>query len=263
MPLHMPSAFRLISRRKKRALRKIDLLRAPSGPNRIERCLACPQRADQLFCGLPPSALQRLAAISSHSTYPKGATLFVEGEEPRGIYILCSGRAKLSTTSIDGKTLITRISEAGDVLGLPATVSGKPYELTADVLEPTEASFILRADFIEFLRAHAEVGVRASEQLAEIYQAAIAEMRTIGVGHSATEKLAQLLLDLVADAEQAAGDITVTLTFTHEEIAQLIGTSRETVTRLLGAFKRRNLAVLKGATLIIRDKDALKRLAGD
>ncbi|HKQ88158.1 MAG TPA: Crp/Fnr family transcriptional regulator [Candidatus Acidoferrales bacterium] len=207
--------------------------------------------------------MQHLAAITSTSSYPKGATLFVEGEEPRGIFVLCGGRAKLSTTSMDGKTLITRISEAGDVLGLPAAVSGKPYELTADVLEPTQANFISRSDFLRFLAENGEVGVRVAQQLAEIYQAAIAEMRTIGVGHSATEKLARLLLDLVADAAQEKGEIKIALTFTHEEIAQIIGTSRETVTRLLSAFKKKDFVYLKGSTLIIRNKPGLEKLTGD
>lgn len=164
---------------------------------------------------------------------------------------------------MDGKTLITRISEAGDVLGLPAAVSGKPYELTADVLEPTQANFISRSDFLRFLAENGEVGVRVAQQLAEIYQAAIAEMRTIGVGHSATEKLARLLLDLVADAAQEKGEIKIALTFTHEEIAQIIGTSRETVTRLLSAFKKKDFVYLKGSTLIIRNKPGLEKLTGD
>ncbi len=229
----------------------------------IESCLTCPYRTEQIFCNLPPSALQRLATITSPSTYPKGATLFTEGEEPRGVFIICQGRAKLSTTSIDGKTLITRIAEPGDVLGLPGTVSGKPYELRADILEPTQANFISRTDFLKFLEENGEVGVRVASQLAEIYQAAIAEMRTIGVGHSATEKLARLLLDLVADADRGAGEIKIALTFTHEEIAQIIGTSRETVTRLLSTFKKKDLVYLKGSTLIVRNKAGLEKLTGD
>jgi CRP/FNR family transcriptional regulator, cyclic AMP receptor protein len=264
MASNMPSAFRLISCRKDRgAHRGGDSSRAPYGLKIIESCIACPYRKEEIFCNLSPSALQHLATITSPSTYPKGATLFIEGEEPRGIFILCQGRAKLSTTSIDGKTLITRIAEAGDVLGLPGTVSGKPYELRAEILEPTQANFISRTDFLKFLAENGGIGVRVAQQLAEIYQAAIAEMRTIGVGHSATEKLARLLLDLVADADRGPGEIKIALTFTHEEIAQIIGTSRETVTRLLSVFRKKDLVYLKGSTLIVRNKAGLARLTGD
>jgi CRP/FNR family cyclic AMP-dependent transcriptional regulator len=120
-------------------------MRAPYGLEIIESCLSCPHREDRLFCNLSPPAVERLAAITSAAAYPKGATLFVEGQSPRGVFILCSGKVKLSTSSADGRSLILRISESGEVLGLPATVTGKPYELTADVIEPTQANFISRS----------------------------------------------------------------------------------------------------------------------
>ncbi len=137
----MPSGFRFVSRRKGSKLRGGEVMRAPYGLEIIESCLSCPHREDRLFCNLPPLAVQRLAAISSAAVYPKGATLFVEGQSPRGVFILCSGKVKLSTSSADGRSLILRISESGEVLGLPATVTGKPYELTTAVIEPNREKF--------------------------------------------------------------------------------------------------------------------------
>jgi CRP/FNR family transcriptional regulator len=235
-------------------------MRAPYGLEIIESCLSCPHREDRLFCNLPPVAVQRLAAITSASSYPKGATLFVEGQPPRGVFILCSGRVKLSTSSADGRTLILRIAEAGEVLGLPATVTDKPYELMAEVIEPTQANFISRQDFLNFLREHGEVGLRVAQQLGETYHSAIAEMRTIGLSHSVAEKLARFLLDLTADHDDSKGEVKLTLTLTHEEIAQMIGASRETVTRLFGDFKKKQLLQVKGSTLIIKDKAGLESL---
>src|ERR1700747_336157 len=155
----MPSGVRVVSRIRGGILRGGDLMRAPYGLEIIENCLACPHREDRLFCNLPPAGMQKLAAITSASSYPKGATLFVEGQLPRGVFILCSGRVKLSTTSADGKTLIVRIADPGEVLGLPATVTEKPYELTAEVIEPTQANFIPRQEFLSFLREHGEGGL--------------------------------------------------------------------------------------------------------
>src|SRR5215469_2706856 len=109
-------------------------VRTPYGLQIIENCLACPHREEHLFCNLPEPSVRALAAITSSAAYPKGATLFVEGQLARGVFILCSGRVKLSTSSADGKTLILRISEPGEVLGLPASVTGTCYELTADVI---------------------------------------------------------------------------------------------------------------------------------
>src|SRR6266478_5488628 len=126
--MHMPSGFRFVSRKEGVILPSGESMRAPYGLEIIESCLSCPHREERLFCNLTPPAVQKLAAITSAAAYPKGAILFVEGQSPRGVFILCSGRVKLSTSSADGRTLILRISEPGDVLGLSATVTGKPYE---------------------------------------------------------------------------------------------------------------------------------------
>jgi CRP/FNR family cyclic AMP-dependent transcriptional regulator len=260
----MAIGFRIVPRKQegKGILRPGDPMRAPYGLEIIESCLACPHREDRLFCNLSGSALQTLARITSPASYPKGATLYVEGQAPRGVFVLCSGRVKLSTTSADGRTLIMRIGESGDVLGMPATVTGKPYELTADVLEPTQANFIHRQDFLSFLRDHGEAALRVAQQLGEIYHSAVSEMRNIGLSHSVVEKLARFILDLSPLQDEGKGDIRVTLTLTHEEIAQMIGASRETVTRLFTNFKKKQLLQVKGSTLIIKNKAALQSLLG-
>src|SRR5437660_12587456 len=92
-----------------------------------------------IFLGdLPRKSLQELDRIKFANAFPAGAVLFVEGQSPRGIYVICSGRVKLTATSREGKTLILRIAEAGEVLGLHGTVSGKPYELSAETLQPCQ-----------------------------------------------------------------------------------------------------------------------------
>ena len=118
----------------------------------IESCLTCKMRADRIFCDLPTSALQSFESIKYATAYPKGAVLFVEGQSPRGIFVLCKGRVKLSICATDGKTLILKIAEPGEVLGLSATVSGKPYELTAETIDPCQVNFVKREDFLRFLK---------------------------------------------------------------------------------------------------------------
>lgn len=235
-------------------------VRAPYGLEIVESCLACPFRKERLFCNMAPPAVQRLAAITAPSTYPKGATLFVEGQEPRGVFILCSGKVKLSTSSADGKTLILRISDPGEVLGLAGTVCGRSYHATATVLEPAQADFIAKADFLNFLGEFGEAALRVSQQMGENYHLALAEMKTIGLSHSATEKLARFVLEWCAEHDSGNGQVRANLTLTHEEIAQIIGASRETVTRLLSEFRRKQLLQIKGHTLIIRDKAGLQHL---
>ncbi len=232
-------------------------MRAPYGLNIIDNCLTCPVREEHLFCNLPSEALQKLNEIKSTAVYPKSAMLFIEGQQPRGVFVLCTGKVKLSTSSKEGKTIITKLSDAGDVLGLNATVSNRPYEVTAEMVEPGQANFIPRDSFLQFLREHGEVAVRVAEQLSRNYYTAYEEIKTLGLTTSPGEKFAKLLLSWSSDSKEGAN---VRVTLTHEEIAEMIGTTRETVSRLFAEFKKKQLVQLKGSMLLIRDRPALERM---
>lgn len=235
---------------------------SPYGLDIIEDCLSCKMRAEHIFCDLPPTALNSFEAIKYATAYPKGAVLFVEGQAPRGIFVLCKGRVKLSICSTEGKTLILKIAEPGEVLGLSATVSGKTYELTAETIDPCQVNFVKREDFLRFLKDHADACFRVAEQLSDKYNTACREIRSLGLSHSAAEKLAKLLLEWSSrSGESNKQEPRVRLSLTHEEIAQMIGTSRETVTRLFAELKKRQIVVARGATLVIRNKAALRALA--
>ena len=88
-------------------------MKTPYGLQIIESCLTCPLEKDRIFCDLSKPVLARLDEISSSATYPKDAILFVEGQEPRGVFIICNGRVKLSAGSADGRSIIVRIAEPG------------------------------------------------------------------------------------------------------------------------------------------------------
>lgn len=84
----------------------------------------------------------------------------------------------------------------------------------------------------------------------------------LGLSHSVSEKLAPLLLEWASDGERTNDGIRIKVSLTHEEIAQLIGTSGETVTRVLGEFCDQQIAQLLGSTLLIRHKPRLEKLIG-
>ena len=167
----------------------------------------------------------------------------------------------MSNCSFDGKVLITRISEAGELLGLSSTISNKPYMVTAETLVPCQIDYIKREDFLRFLAENNTACIRVAEHLSNNYHSAYEQVRSLGLSHSTGEKLAKLILEWCArSGKQSERGISLKLTLTHEEIAQLIGASRETVTRLLGDFKAQEVIYLKGSTLIIRDKGALEAM---
>jgi CRP/FNR family transcriptional regulator, cyclic AMP receptor protein len=235
-------------------------MRAPYGLNILDNCLTCAVREEHLFCNLSVLAAQRLNEIKSTAVYPKGATLFIEGQQPRGVFVLCTGKVKLSTSSREGKTIITKLSEAGDVLGLNAVISNHPYEVSAEMMEPGQANFISRDSLLQFLKDYGEVALRVAEQLSRNYYTAYEEIRTLGLATSPSEKFAKLLLSWSSKAAQGDGAAQMKLTLTHEEIAEIIGTTRETVSRLFSEFKKKQLLQLKGSTLVIRNRPALEKI---
>ncbi len=235
-------------------------MRAPYGLTILDNCVICPVREEHLFCNLPPPAVKRLNEIKSTAIYPKSTMLFIEGQQPRGVFVLCTGKAKLSTSSSEGKTIITKISEPGDVLGLNATISNHPYEVTAEMIEPGQANFITRDALLQFLREYGEVALRVAAQLSRNYYTAYEEIRTLGLASSPAEKFAKLLLSWEAGKPGANGAFQIKLTLTHEEIAEMIGTTRETVSRLFSDFKKKQLLQLKGSTLVVRNKPALEKM---
>jgi CRP/FNR family transcriptional regulator, cyclic AMP receptor protein len=234
---------------------------SPYGMEIVESCLTCKLRADRIFCNMPAPALQTFEKIKSATAYPPGAVLFVEGQLPRGIFVLCQGSAKLSINSPGGKTMIVKLAEPGEMLGLSATMSGKPYEVTAQTIDPCQVNFIKRDDFLKFLKDDVEVCFRVAEQLGEKYHNACKEVRLLGLSHSAAEKLATLLLEWNSRHGDAKPEPRLTLRLTHEEIAQMIGTSRETVTRLFADLKKQQIVQTKGSTLVIRNTEALHEIA--
>ena len=229
----------------------------------LDSCLTCKVRESSFFCHLPRVALQKFDKLKSVATYPKGAFLFMEGQICRGVFVLCQGRVKLFASSSEGKNVILRVAHPGEVLGLSAAVAGRPYLATAKTIEPAQANFVVCEDFLTFLRQHGEAALRAAQVLSYYYYAAYETIRTLGIAHSASEKLAHLILGWPASTEQRAegGKPTpINIPFTHAEIAEMIGSSRETVERLLSALKRRHVIRLSGSTLTILNRAALESL---
>ncbi|MGD0957710.1 MAG: Crp/Fnr family transcriptional regulator [Candidatus Acidiferrales bacterium] len=238
-------------------------MRAPYGMELTDDCKTCQLRKNGFFCQLPCSALQAFNAVKFTSSYPADAVLFVEGQVPRGVYMLCKGRVKLTMSSADGRTLIVRVCEPGEILGMQAALSGEPYELTAEALQPCQVNFVRRDDFLRLLRENPEASVAALQQLGKGYLQACQEIRYLGLSRSAAEKVAQFLLESSANAQQTTQGKRFNLGLTHEEISQIVGISRETVTRTMTDFKNKMLIMTKGSTVVIRNESGLKAHAAE
>jgi CRP/FNR family cyclic AMP-dependent transcriptional regulator len=233
----------------------------PYGLPIVEDCMRCPLRKESWFCQLSSELLKSFSASSHLATYPGGAILFIEGQMPRGAFVLCSGKVKLSTTSREGKVLILKIVEPGEVMGLSAVISAEAYEITAETLEPSLVNFVDKDGLLRLMERSGELGLRSAQAVSREFQYAYREFHELVLARSSSGKLARLLLSWMTGVEKENREFRVQTPVTHEEMAQRIGASRETVTRLLSELRKKDLIRLDGAVLVIKNRTALEAMA--
>jgi CRP/FNR family transcriptional regulator len=130
---------------------------------------------------MPEEAVQAFDEIKTLGSYPRAAILFAEGRPVRGIFILCDGRAKLSIRAENGKRMTLRIAGPGEVLGLGATLSNSPYEVTAELLDNTRIVFVRRKELAKFLRDYPSVCLEVVRMLSHDLHGAYERVRSIAL----------------------------------------------------------------------------------
>jgi CRP/FNR family cyclic AMP-dependent transcriptional regulator len=226
-----------------------------------DHCQDCLWRTDNFFCQFDPDTLKAFDSITFTNVYPAETVLYAEGEAPRGLFILCSGAAKLTISSGTGKTLIKRIVPAGEVLGLSSVLSGNAYKATAETTAPSQLKFVKREDFIRFSEEHREVSFNVARQLIEECESDANQIRALGLANSAAERLATLLLAWCEESGRpSASGMRFPVAMTHEDISQMIGTSRETVTRLLKSFRDKKILTVRRSSMTLHKKSELEDL---
>lgn len=216
--------------------------------------------ADKTSGEIPPAVAEALEQEAITTTYPTGAVLFTEGQIARGVFFVRRGRVKLSICGSDGKTLILRMVEPGSPLGVASVVAGRPYEATAEIQEPSEISFLRPCDLLRLMRSQGELALWVTQHISQDYATTCREIRDLILSDSASEKLARLLVGWLDRNPGTRNRDRVKMALTHEEIGQMIGLSRETVSRLLAGFKKQRLIEQNGCTLVIPNRVALEAL---
>jgi len=157
-----------------------------------QSCIDCVLRPDRLFCDLPADALEAFDKIKSLQVFPRGTILCREGHPARAMYVLCEGRVKLSVCSETGKRLMLRIAGPGEVLGLSASLSGGPFEVTGEALEQVKVAEVKRKELLHFLRDHREACMHVVHLLSQDLHVAYDRVRAIGLGRTRRPRLPHL-----------------------------------------------------------------------
>jgi CRP/FNR family transcriptional regulator, cyclic AMP receptor protein len=196
---------------------------------------------------------------------PKGALLFSEGQVATGVFLLRSGRAKESVSSGTGRTAIVKIVGPGEILGLSAILTGSAYGCTVETLETTYAHYIRKPAFLKLLNNSRELSRVVAGQLIRNCDQAYAGVRRLGVSISARERFARLMLQWaecpLANMSQGVAGLSVRVNMTHEEIGQCAGSSRETITRIVGELRKKNWITITGTVWTITNETEIRKLA--
>jgi CRP-like cAMP-binding protein len=201
-------------------------------------------------------------SISERYSYPGAALILREGQKPASVLLLLEGKVKLSLNSIDGRRLIIGFASPGEILGLTSVVSGERYEITAEAQFPCMISSLPRQTFLDFLLRSPVACRNVTRQLSLEHKRTLGQLRMVGLTSSAPAKLARLLLDWCAASSRTLRGTQIQCAFTHGEIGEFIGASRETISRCMNDFKRRGLVAQRGTALLVPDCSALADYAG-
>ena len=169
---------------------------------RPHECVTCELRPSRGFCNLHQDALLKFASIGEQLLLDQGVMLFREGTASCAVFVICTGQVSFCTSKA-GKTLILKIANPGEVLGLGPVVSGSRYLLTAETIQPAELKRIRREEFLDLLENHPEAGLHAAKALSEEYTTAFFDARRLALSGSAAARTASVLLDWAEPHAQA------------------------------------------------------------
>jgi CRP/FNR family transcriptional regulator len=226
----------------------------------MNKCQNCLNAGKHAFCSLGQEARAFLESNSVTMEYPRGTVIFREGDTSSAVFVLCSGKVKVSTTSREGRTMILRIADAGDVLGLSSALTGSEYEVTAEVLEPCRVRVLHLRHLNTMLGQYGDASLGVAKALAEDYRAAFDEARLIALPGSPAGRVARLILDWSNEAKKVSSPF-VTMMLTHEELASMTATTRETVTRTLSRMRKEKMISTRGVALTVLQPRALEQLS--
>jgi CRP/FNR family transcriptional regulator len=187
--------------------------------------------------------------------HPRGKILFAEGEPARGVFILRTGRATVSISSSEGRVVILRIAQPGDVLGLNSVLRNAPYNTTVRIIESGRTDFIKRKQLVELIETNQPTAQAVVQMLSREVAELTDRARSLLLSQTTNARLAKLLLEWSEHAP------LIPKSFTHEEIAHMICSSRETVTRLLASLNRRQIIHVKSDGILISDRATLRNIA--
>ena len=211
----------------------------------------------KVFADLPEEDKKELREISHMTSYRKHEPICFPGQPADTVYLLKQGRVKISRVNEKGQEATISLLEPGEIFGEVEVLTGVARETLVLALEPVLVCEITRENFEGYLERCPSVGIRILKKIGGRLRYVESKFSDL-VFHSAPARLAKLLLQLSETmGEHDQGTIRLNVRLTHQNLANLIGTSRETVSALLGQFQRQKLVMQDHRYICLLDMDGL------
>lgn len=199
-----------------------------------------------------------IAALTVEKVYRKNALIFLEDDPGEGLFIIQQGRVKISKNSADGREQILHILKDGDVFAEVVLFDQGVYPATAEAVEDTRVWLLRNEDMERLLQKQPKLAVKLLRLMSRRLRQSQLLIRDLAL-HDTCGRLAGLLLRLARrEGEKAGGRIILDLDLTRQELASMIGTSRETVARILSRFQKEGVLVLEKQKIVILDEQKLR-----
>lgn len=219
-------------------------------------CYYCNARFNSIFSDLNLDETRVIDAQKTCSLYKKGQIIFEEDTYPHGLFCINSGKIKITQTGADGRDKIIHLAKDGDVMGYRAILSGDKYSCSATVIETSSVCFIPTDVFTGMVERNAKLAFKIIHLFSDELKAAERTITDLAQ-KSVKERLAQGLLLLKESYGYEEDGCTINITITREEIASIVGTARETATRLLGELSKEKSIELNGKKIKILNQQKL------
>lgn len=214
----------------------------------------------RLFDGISPSEMQEMEKITRMEEVKKRQPLYLPGDPSSNVYLLKKGRVKIANSAPSGKEVTFDILEPGEVFGELEVLEDAPRSTSAETLDDTLICVIPRKDFDQYLAMHPNVTVKLTKLIGLRLRKIQSRVEDL-VFRDVPARLAHLLVELSkSDGVKEGNGIRLKAKLTHQEMANLIGCSRETVSSTLGQFRDDGLVRLDGRTITIVDEKGLSRV---
>ncbi len=216
----------------------------------------------RLFDGISPSEMQEMEKITRMEEVKKRQPLYLPGDPSRNVYLLKKGRVKIANTAPSGKEVTFDILEPGEVFGELDVLEDAPRSTSAETLDDTLICVIPRKDFDQYLAMHPNVTFKLTKLIGLRLKKIQSRVEDL-VFRDVPARLAHLLSELSkTDGVADKPGIRLKVKLTHQEMANLIGCSRETVSATMGQFRDDGLIRIDGRTVTIVNEKGLSKLLG-